>query len=84
MGCKLNKVCYVNELDALHAMITLIEKGRYGQDWKCYFCKPCGRWHLKTAKLQLHKHFWRPTYQWPKSVRGWFKQRGTIDLWDNE
>jgi len=84
MSCGLGKVNYVNERDALCACVTLLERARFMGDLQTYFCQPCGRWHLKTAKVQLHDWLWRPVKDCPKRVRTWFQQRGTIDMWDSE
>ena len=84
MSCGLGKVNYVYERDALCACVTILERGVCPNDLQTYFCRPCQRWHLRTAKVQLHDWIGRPERQWTKRIRNWFRARGTIDMWDSE
>jgi hypothetical protein len=73
MPCKALKIPYLEEDDAWRAAHNGIRRGRF-EDMRIYFCKRCGSWHLKKAKVQLHDYLWFTTRR-PKRVWLWFHQR---------
>jgi hypothetical protein len=90
--CKSGKVLYGDEYKAWNAAYRVIELGVM-EDAKVYICPHCRHYHLTTAKVQLHNWLWRQSRMGERdlrkgcgyaSVRNWFRQRGTIDTWDDK
>lgn len=79
--CRTGKVLYGSEERAWMAATYLIERRGFS-DLKIYLCHVCKHFHLTTAPVQMHNWWWRKKQ--PKRVWLWFKQRGTLDQWDNE
>jgi hypothetical protein len=73
MPCKALKIPYLAEEDAWRAALNGTRCGRF-KDMYIYFCKGCGAWHLKTAKVQIHDWLWFTEHR-PKRVWLWFKHR---------
>ena len=88
--CKSGKISYGNEYKAWAAALWVIKLGIL-EDAQVYFCPHCRHYHLTTARVQLHDWMWwqsrmeqRKRHPWYDAVQDWFKQRGTIDTWDDK
>jgi hypothetical protein len=81
--CHSGKMLYPQENDAWVAAFRVISIG-HSNDLKIQYKCGCQFLHLTTAKVQLHDFWWRPERQWTLKVKHWFKERGTVDMWDSE
>ena len=86
-----SKVPYKDEGTAWNAAYELYNRGIFNRDVKVYACpycrnprNNCRMFHLTTAKVQLHNAWWRDKKLWSPRIYNWFRERGTIEQWDQE
>lgn len=77
-----SKIHYPSEKAAWQKAAALVEFESH-RDLKTYYCKFHQAWHLTTAPVQLHDFFWRPNWQWRKTVWNWFQQREIPEIYRN-